>query len=472
VVRSSSLLEDRIGAAFSGKYKSLFVANQGTRAERLHSLMDAIAEVYASVFGPDPIEYRANRGFLDFHEEMGVMIQEVVGTRVGPYYLPAFAGVGMSQNDFRWSPRIDRQDGLLRIVPGLGTRAVDRVGDDYPVLVAPGKPGLRVNTTPWEIERYAPRKIDVINLETRQFETVSLTELLREHGRDYQIARHVLSIFDGGIQRAAGTGWDPAETPAVVTFEGLFRDTPFLSRMRAVMTLLRERLEMPIDIEFASDGQHLYLVQCRAQTFVEDSAPAVIPHDVPADRLLFSTRRFVSNGRVPDLTHVVYVTPEGYDRLQSQEELVAVGRAVGRLNRLLPPRQFALMGPGRWGSRGDIKLGVQVTYSDINNTSLLIEIAARRGNYVPEVSFGTHFFQDLVEAGIRYLPLFPGDEGVVFNERFLLDAPNALGELLPEYSRLSNAVHVVDVPRATGGNVLRVLMNADANEAIGMFALP
>src|SRR5690606_703985 len=163
------------------------------------------------------------------------------------YHLPAFAGVGLSQNDFRWSPRIDRQDGLLRIVPGLGTRAADRVGDDYPVLVAPGKPGRRVNTTPgereryaqrrrddtkpeprpsvrrelapqqgtralnvggdvypvhvaagklvlrgkptpWEPERYAQRKIDVINLETGQFETESVEDLLREHGRDYPIA--------------------------------------------------------------------------------------------------------------------------------------------------------------------------------------------------------------------------------------------------------------------------------------------
>ena len=470
VVRSSSLLEDRIGAAFSGKYKSLFVANQGTRAQRLRDLMDAIAEVYASVFGPDPIEYRANRGFLDFHEEMGIMIQEVVGARVGPYYLPAFAGVGLSENDFRWSPRIERQDGLLRIVPGLGTRAVDRVSDDYPVLVAPGKPGLRVNTTPWEIERYAPRMIDVINLETHQFETVSLADLLREHGRDYPLARHVLSVFDGGIQRPVSPGWDPSHLLPVVTFEGLFRDTPFLSRASALMTLLRERLEMPVDIEFACDGRAFYLVQCRAQSFVEDAAPSAIPHDVPLDRVLFSTRRYVSNGRVPDLTYVVYVDPEGYHQLRSQHELIDVGRVVGRLNRMLPRRQFTLIGPGRWGSRGDIKLGVQVTYSDINNTSLLIEVAARRGNYVPEVSFGTHFFHDLVEAGIRYLPLFPGEADVVFNERFLREAPNMLGELLPEYSHLAGAVRVVDVPRTTGGQVLRVLMNGDANEALGMFA--
>lgn len=472
VVRSSSLLEDRIGAAFSGKYKSLFLANQGSKIARLRSLMDAIAEVYASVFGPDPIEYRANRGLLDFHEEMGIMIQEVVGTRVGPYYLPAYAGVGFTQNEFRWSPRIAREDGLLRLVPGLGTRAVDRVSDDYPVLIAPGKPGLRVNTTAWEIERYAPRKIDVINLESRRFETISVPELLRAHGREYPMARHVVSVLEGGIQRPVSFGWEPSDGNAVVTFEGLLRDTPFIPKLRALMTLLRDRLEMPVDIEFACDGRDFYLLQCRAQSFVADAAPSEIPRGVPAERVLFSTRRFVSNGRVPDLTHIVYIDPEGYHQLETHQDLTDVARVVGRLNKLLPRRQFTLIGPGRWGSRGDIKLGVRVTYSDINNTSLLMEVAARRGAYVPEVSFGTHFFQDLVEAGIRYLPLFPGESDVVFNDTFLREAPNVLSELLPEYAHLASAVHVIDVPRSTGGLVLRVLMNADAEEALGMFVSP
>ena len=120
IVRSSSLLEDRMGSSFSGKYKSLFLANQGGKRERLEALTDAIAEVYASTFGPDPIGYRAERGLLDFAEEMGIMIQEVVGTRVGDYFMPAFAGVAFSRNEFRWSPRIRREDGLLRLVPGLG----------------------------------------------------------------------------------------------------------------------------------------------------------------------------------------------------------------------------------------------------------------------------------------------------------------------------------------------------------------
>ncbi|RPJ80758.1 MAG: pyruvate, phosphate dikinase, partial [Acidobacteria bacterium] len=452
IVRSSSLLEDRMGAAFSGKYKSLFIANAGTKGERLTALMDAIAEVYASLFGADPIEYRAERNLLDLHEEMGIMIQEVVGSRVGPYFMPSFAGVAFSNNEFRWSPRIRREDGLVRMVPGLGTRAVDRVGNDYPVLVAPGQPGLRVNVTADEVLRYAPRQIDVINIETRRFETLDIADLLREWGPQYPALEQVASVFDhDGIYRPIGFGWDPGDTKLVVTFEGLIANTPFMARMRALLRLLHEKMGVPVDVEFASDGRDFYLLQCRPQSYSLDAVPSAIPRDLPRDRVLFSTNKYVSNGRVPEITHVVYVDPEQYDRLHSLADLRDVGHAVGRLNKLLPKRQFILMGPGRWGSRGDIKLGVSVTYADISNTAVLMEIAAKRGNYVPDLSFGTHFFQDLVEAGIRYLPLFPGDGVGVFNELFLRRAPNILTDLLPEFAHLAEVVRVIDIPKATDG---------------------
>lgn len=471
IVRSSSLLEDRIGAAFSGKYKSLFLTNQGAPHERLAALLDAIAEVYASVFGPDPIEYRANRGLLDFHEEMGILIQEVVGTRVGPYYFPAFAGVAFSDNEFRWSPRIARSDGLLRLVPGLGTRAVDRVGDDYPVLIAPAKPGLRVNVTPDEVERYSPRMIDVLNMESRQFETIALADLFRQHGAAYPMVRDIVSVRDeGGVHRPPPFGWDAASARPVVTFDGLIANTAVLPQIRALLRVLRERLETPVDVEFACDGRDFYLLQCRPQSFSEDAAPAAVPRDVPQDRVLFRTRRFVSNGRVPDITHLVYVDGDAYLALESRQMMLDVGRAVGRLNVLLPRRQFVLIGPGRWGSRGDIRLGVHVTYSDINNAAMLMEVAARRGSYVPEVSFGTHFFQDLVEASIRYLPIFPDDPGVIWNEAFLTRSPNLLATLAPEYAQLAPCLHAIDVRRATGGMILRILMNAETEEALGMFA--
>ena len=471
IVRSSSLLEDRLGSAFSGKYKSLFLANTGTKRERLAALTDAIAEVYASVFSPDPIEYRALRGLLDLHEEMGILIQEVVGTRVGPYWLPAFSGVGFSNNEFRWSARIKREDGLLRIVPGLGTRAVDRLADDYPVLIAPGQPGLRINQTPDEMRRYSPKKADVINVETGVFETVDVRELLERYGEEMPLVRQMISIADHDhLRRPAGLV-DFSKDNVVMTFEGLVSDSPFVARMRALLQLLREKLKNPVDIEFASDGRHVYLLQCRPQGATEDALPVPIPRDLPQDRVLFTARRYVSNGQVRDVSHVVYVDPEAYARLEL-DRIREVGRAVGRLNRLLPKRQFILMGPGRWGSRGDIRLGVPVTYADISNSAVLVEIARKKGGYLPDLSFGTHFFQDLVESNIRYLPLYPDDPDVVFNEAFFQRAENALASLAPEFEGLSDVLRVIDVRRAADGRVLRILMNGDLDEAVGLLAPP
>jgi hypothetical protein len=468
VVRSSSLLEDRVGSAFSGKYKSLFLANRGTKRERMLALCDAIVEVYASIFSPDPIEYRAERGLLDLHEEMGIMIQEVVGTQVGRYYLPAFGGVAFSNNEFRWSPRITRDDGLVRLVPGLGTRAVDRLSDDYPVLLAPGQPGLRLKVTPEELMRYSPRRIDLINLDANRFATVLIADLLKQYGSKYPMFKQVFSGCDrDGLHAVGGFDWDGNTDDLVATFEGLASGTPFLAQMRSLLRVLGEKIGGPVDIEFAHDGTDFYLLQCRPQSAMDDAAPTPIPRDIPVERILFTARRFVSNGRVPDLTHVVFVDPDAYAAIGDLESLRDVGRAVGRLNKLLPRRQFVLMGPGRWGSRGDIKLGVAVTYSDISNTALLMEIASRREGSMPELSFGTHFFQDLVESSIRYLPLYPDDAGIVFNRTFLRDAPNQFPSLVPEYADLAGTIRVIDVAAVAGGRVLKVLMNADEDEAIG-----
>ncbi len=473
VVRSSSLLEDRVGTAFSGKYKSLFLANQGTKRERLAELLDAVAEVYASTFGPDPIEYRKEHGLLDFSEEMGVLIQQVVGRKVGRYFLPSFAGVAFSKNEFRWSPRIRRDDGLIRIVPGLGSRAVDRVADDFPVLVVPRQPNLRVNTGVDEVVRYAPKKADVIDLQERCFTTVDIADLVAECGTDYPSFRHVFSVLDQDLLRKpVPLLTDPENDDLVVTFDALIGDTPFVKRMGRILQALEDCMSMPADIEFAHDGEHLYLLQCRVQTSADESAGAPIPRDIPPDDVLFSASRYVSNGWMPDLTHLVYVDPDAYGAMATRDAMVEVGRAVGKINKLLPRRRFALLGPGRWGSRGDIKLGVSVTYADINNAALLVEIARKRGSYVPDLSFGTHFFQDLVEAQIRYLPLYPDEDGNAFQGRFFRRSPNLLPDLLPEYAHLDHVLKVIDVPAARDGRILRVLMNAELDEAVALLADP
>jgi pyruvate,water dikinase len=470
IVRSSSLLEDRMGSAFSGKYKSLFLANQGPKKARLDGLMDAIAEVYASVFSPDPIEYRRERGLINFHEEMGIMIQEVVGTRVGRYFFPGFSGVAFSNNEFRWSPRIRREDGLLRLVPGLGTRAVDRLADDYPKLIAPGQPGLNVNTTVEEILYYSPRQIDLIDLEQGSFTTVELRKLLREAGNMYPNIENVVSVHqDGLLRRKNRLSLNFDRDELVPTFEGVVSNSSFLREIKALLDLLQEKIGKPVDVEFAVDDRTIYLLQCRTQSAAAESRPAPIPKDLPEEKILFNAHKYVTNGLVPDITHIVYVDPESYSNLQTLEELKNVGRAIGRLNSLLPKRQFILMGPGRWGSRGDVRLGVPVTYSEINNTAVLIEIARRKGNYVPDLSFGTHFFQDLVEASIRYLPLYPDEPGVLFKQAFFTESPNILEHLVPEYAGLQQVIRVIDISKVAHGQVLCIAMNAEADEAAAYF---
>jgi pyruvate,water dikinase len=310
-------------------------------------------------------------------------------------------------------------------------------------------------------------------LKTNSFETIDVRTLLKECGPQIPAIENILSLYDGQILRSArGKPIDFERDDLIVTFEGLIQNTSFIPQLREVMQILEDALHTSVDLEFASDGKNLTLLQCRTQSSMEGSEPASIPKDPPPERILFLANRFISNGRLPDITHLVYVDPQRYDALSSEAKLLAVGRAVGRLNKLLPRRRFLLMGPGRWGSRGDIKLGVKVTYADISNTAALVEIAWSKGHHQPDLSFGTHFFQDLVEAQIRYMPLYPEEKGTIFQKQFLLESPNLLPQILPEFSDLADVIKVVDIPQSQGGMVLRVLMNADRDVALGIFAPP
>jgi len=471
IVRSSSLLEDSYGTAFSGKYRSLFLANTGSKEERLAALSEAVAEVYASLFNPDAIQYRAERNLLDYYEEMGILIQRVVGRRVGRYFFPAFAGVAFCNNEFRWSPRVRREDGILRLVAGLGTRAVDRVGNDYPVLISPGQPSIRVNVMPEETMHYAQKFIDVINLETGRFETHPIDDIIREIGAEFPLWDRILSVYDGSTLRKASRAMDhPDGSGMVVTFAGLIENTGFIKQMKEILRVLRETFGMPMDVEFAYDGKRLFILQCRPQSHLGDEEHVLIPKWIPEKRKLFSANKYVTNAQIRGIRTIVYVDPERYAEMASLADMIAVGDAVSRLNVMFPKKSFILMGPGRWGSRGDIRLGVRVTYSDINNSAMLVEIARKSGNYVPDLSFGTHFFQDLVEANIRYLALYPDEEGVVFANEFFKNSPNSLADFLPEYEYLSGVIKVINIPFVTHGCELNIVMDAENEMALGFLS--
>jgi len=465
IVRSSSLLEDRFGTAFSGKYASIFVPNQGSPEKRLKALLGAIAEVYASALGPDPLLYRREHDLIDYDEDMAVLIQRVVGRRFGPYFAPCFAGVAFSRNEYRWSPRIKREDGVMRIVMGLGTRAVDRVGAEFPRMVALGMPTLRHESSTSEVKAHSQRTLDVINLTRNRLESVSLEQLMH-HGAEYPMLDKLVSIHrDGILTPPTGTYIDADPTNLYVTFDKLMSEGTFPAQIRGLLKRLESAYGVPVDIEFAHDGTQLYILQCRTLSHVEEIQDISIPQDIPEERMVFSAQKFVRAGLVENVEFVVYIDPRDYDSVPNREKRNAVARVVGRLNDRLVGRNFILIGPGRWGSN-DIRLGVPVTYADISKAKMLIEVARERDGYVPEVSFGTHFFQDLIEANIAYLPLYPDDRRNRYNETFLSDSPNALAQLLPKDADAASVVHVIDVPAVSGGRRLRVVMDGMTDKAL------
>lgn len=473
IVRSSSLLEDQKGSSFSGKYKSLFVPYAKNKQERLEHIVDSILEVYASVFNPDAIQYRKEHKLLDSSEQMGIIIQEVVGQQVGEYYFPLYAGVGFNNNEFRWSPRIKREDGLIRLVMGLGTRAVDRLKDDYPLLVSPGQPQLTLNRIPQDMQRYSSRYLDVLDTENNKFCTLPIEQIIREHGDKILNLNHVISsLNDDFIKEVNPITTDFKTDSFIVTFEGLIKRTLIIKQLDTILSELKSALGFPVDIEFASDGENLYILQCRPQSKGDSKDPPAIPSYIEQKTRIFTSDKYVSNGIVTGVQTVVFVDPEEYVNLEKYQDMVNVGNIVSELNKILPKKTFILIGPGRWGSRGDIKLGVPVTYSDICNTSMLIEVANEKALFRPELSFGTHFFQDLVESNIHYLPLYPEEKNCIFNRSFFNNSHNILSEILPNYDYLKNVVKVIDVSRSYFGNELIVRMNADLQLAVAYLDEP
>jgi hypothetical protein len=467
IVRSSSLLEDRFGAAFAGKYRSVFIANQGPLDQRLAELLGAIAEVYASTLHPDPISYRRRHNLLDYSENMAVLIQKVVGQRYGRWFLPPWAGVAVSNNEFRRNPRVRPEDGLARVVLGMGTRAVDRV-DDFPRMIPLGMPTLRAEVKTRDIVRYSQHHVDAIDLEARRLETVPLGEVLGEERLPG--LEHAVSVLDHGhLRRPVGIFITAEPQDLVVTFERFVGESPYPGFLRWILQTLERAYGQPVEIEFAFDGERLHLLQCRPQVVRARQRPVPMPEGVPERRKVFSAHRDVPNGSVSGIDYVVLVDPRHYDPLPSNERRLGVARAIHRLNARLANHRFILMGPGRWGSK-DPRMGIRAGYSDINNTKMLIEVAREMGGFIPEASFGSHFFHDLVESEIVYLPLYPDEPGVIFNESFLHDAPNDLARLVPEMADYADVVRAIHVPEVSGGLCLRVDMDGESGEALAYLA--
>ena len=259
----------------------------------------------------------------DYDERMAILIQVVKGEKFKDYFFPQAAGVAFSRNLYRWAPQIRREDGFIRLVWGMGTRAVDRVGNDYPRLVALSHPLLRPNSSPEAIRRYSQQFIDLIDLKKNQFTVAPIDEVLDE---SYEALRYIAQVDqDGYYSSIRSTVIGGKISDLVITMEDFLKRTSFAADMRHILHTLETHYQAPVDVEFTAQIKDLLaekpdvditILQCRPQSQLEMAAHVQIPINLEEDEVIFSTNFMVPEGLIPDIQYVIYVPPEKYYALR------------------------------------------------------------------------------------------------------------------------------------------------------------
>lgn len=449
IVRSSSLLEDAFGNAFAGKYESYFCVNQGTPEERYKNFENAVRKIFASTMNEDALTYRLQRGMASHDEQMALLVQRVSGSYHGHYYFPDMAGVGLSYNTFVWQKGMDPKSGLLRIVFGLGTRAVNRVENDYPRIVALDAPLVKPYNKQADMRRFSQNEVDLLNLQKNEFQTVPANDLLAHTEPDLL---SLIAIRDAAADEYFQSLGREAKDAWILTFDELLQGTSFAKTMSDMLKKLEQVYRYPVDIEFTANADNegqlrINLLQCRPFQTKGHYSRLQLPDKISRNKILIQQEaNFMGGSIYQSLWRIIYIDPKGYAKL-SLSEKHDVARLTGKLNKQIGNREkmpTILLGPGRWGTTTPA-MGVPVTFSEINNITAIGEIAYQEGSLIPDLSFGTHFFQDMVEMDIFYMAIYPDKDGVIFNTAWMKKQPNILTDLMPNDGRFANVVYVYDV---------------------------
>jgi hypothetical protein len=244
--------------------------------------------------------------------------------------------------------------------------------------------------------------------------------------------------------------------------------------MREALKLLETHYGSPVDTEFTLEVLEaqsqkpdvcITLLQCRPQSHIRESGEVRLPRELLQNDIIFSTQRMVPQGVVHGIRYVLCVSPEGYFSLSTQAERTKLIRAIGKLNAALEGETFIAIGPGRWGTSTP-DLGVHVAYGDIYNTRALVELSGRSVGTSPEPSFGTHFFQDLMEAHIYPLAIFLDDKGVIFNDDFFSNTPNKVLKFISIDKRLTRTLRLLAVKDFRPGYHMDLVMDGQKGRAM------
>ncbi|MBM4250113.1 MAG: hypothetical protein FJ149_11965 [Euryarchaeota archaeon] len=411
-VRSSSFLEDSIKHSFAGIYQSFFIPNRGTERARLQQLETAVKLVYLSTFGDNAREYRLRHRIAWRTEKMGVLIENLIGREHPDHmYYPLLAGVGFSKNFHPWAPGIDMDGGVVRLVLGLGTRAVGR---NYARVFSPRSPAIRPEGgSVEEILKYSQRDVDALDMVTGGMASPSIDSV--------KLANDRIHLVTSAL-REGSYFLDPPRRPGpddelVLTFDPILRPGsafPLVKTLEGLLDNLQRLMQVPVDMEFAVNiggDDRLYIVQVRPLGGRPEHRQVNLPRGTPRRNIVLRSQNVLGNGIKKALRHIVYVPLRSY----RFDRGFALARQIGEVNAGFEGDGYILIGPGRWATSHP-ELGVPVAYAEISNAQVIVECSW--GSFTPELSYGTHFFGDMVVTNTLYIPVFH-EKGDFLNVRYL-----------------------------------------------------
>ena len=445
IVRSSSFLEDGFGNAFAGKYESVFCVNQGSPEERMEAFETAVRTVYASTMDISALEYRKQRGLQHSDEQMAVLVQRVSGSYHGELFFPAAAGVGYSYSSYRWNKYMDPAAGLLRIVAGLGTRAVDRPDHDYPRLANLDRPAVPMQNSVADRHRFSQRIKDVLDTEKNELTETEIDSMLENLPLWYKKA-----VMERDYEaEAALKRMNRPRQVWFTTCQGLLENREFTELMQKMLKTLDRVYGNPVDIEYTvnldEQGEFVVnLLQCRPLYTGGRGTVTEIP-ELPEKNVFFRLKDSAMGSSVKEkIDVVVQIDARAYYEYPYALKPQAA-EAVGAINTYYKGKKkhILLMTPGRVGTSSP-ELGVPVSFAQISGFCGICEVSDNRAGYMPELSYGSHMFQDLVEAGIFYCALWGDERTVQYNEAFFGDLENLFPVICPERKELAKMVRVSD----------------------------
>ena len=448
IVRSSSFLEDGFGNAFAGKYDSVFCANVGTPDERLREFENAVRHVYASSLDRSALEYRLRNGLDEREEQMALLVMRVSGSYLNATsFMPTAAGVGYSHSAYCWMPGMDPDAGMLRLVMGLGTKAVDRTERDYPRIVGLDHPQATTAKTTAEKHRYCQRYANFIDLEKRGLGESLCTDLAPKMSVNSRNA-----VFEHDFEAEESLRSRGKFRPVLfASCRGLVANRELTDLMSRILHVLQDAYGSAVDIEFtinvgAENAFVVNLLQCRPIRALKGGTGVQLPTVADSQAVLHTVGEGMGNDRADQLDVVVTVDPGAYYRCPYALK-PSVASLIGAANAYCSKRNLkaALFTPGRLGTSSP-ELGVPATFADISAFCALFEVAYSAAGYAPELSYGSHMFQDLVEADICYGAVMENDTCRAFHLELLSKCPDitrdALGDVPEE---LAGIVSVIDV---------------------------